>query len=409
MQSYSKSVKENNEIAEIEIKMKNLTMVDHKKIEAIFENMESLTLPINFYKIYRFSTLYRNSIKRIKKYERDYLDIRFFLFDLTSDVEIEKAIFDQFKDRVNKIKDSVVNSPLKQVNSSIKLNNKIGSILTNINKLEKTAEEQVKHLGEVFVENVKKLDKVIESTLGSVDFMNSYIKHIEKELKLPLAKIVKSYQENENLLISISKDVQSMTSKINALKKLIRMDIIGLKQKATIENSLTLDKLISSLHLLVHANIDFAKFNRKNDHKTLILLKYVRENHGLFISEIKRHKIDNEESRLMMIEAALENFENSINNYERAKMDKIEKYSPQQLSNLFLKVINEYKEYTSIVRDNVYDISKVNSTTNVVNEQIALMNTGLLQIEYNINSLHGTLRDNFNTKKEEIQNKVSAL
>ncbi len=409
METYSNSVKMNNEIAEIKSKVKHLNSIEYTKIQMMLKDLNKYTLPMNFYKFIGFRRNFKNIFRIVETYEKEYLDYRFDLFDLTSDIEIEKAIVEQLKNRSNKVKESIHNSPIDQIRDSKKLNNKINRLLKNLQKLELMIDEQIKHLSDEFIEFVKKIDKSITTIVKDINFMNFNIKHIEEELQIPLTQIVQSYKNNKETLVEINEQVNEMVNKINLLKNEIRNDIPELKHKKVNENVKELDKLISELNLLIHSNIEFAQFNSEYDYISDKLMNFVRENNGLFVSEIKRHKLDDERKMLLAIENSLQNFELAYTKYEREKLSKFHKYSPQGLANLLLSVMHEYTEYINILKNNVYGISKVNESTNEINEEIALMNTSLLQIEYNITTLHGVLRDNYIKQKEEFQNKVSEL
>lgn len=409
MESYVGSVKINNEIAEINEKSQELIIRDYKKIQKMLKKIELLAMPVNVLKVISFNLQLKQLIKNIKIYEREYLDIRFTLFDLTSDIEIEKAILSQLKQRSSKATEAISNSPIERIRDSKKLGNKVNRLRANLKKLEDMIDEQVKHLSDEFIQFVKKIDNDIQTIARDVDFMNFHIKHLEEDLKAPLIQIVESYKKNKDVLAEIAPIVKEMSKDINLLKEDIKIDTDDLKVKRASENTIKLDQLISDLNLLIHSNIDYARFNQQYDKVSDALLTFVKENHGLFTSEIKRHKLPDERNRLLMIESSLEAFEASINKYEREKISRLNKHSPHGVHNLLLGIVHEYKNYNKVVSQNVADISKVNSSTNDINKEIALMNTLLLQVEYNINSLHGLLRDNYELEKEELQNKVSLL
>ncbi len=409
LESYSSTVKKNREIAEIEEKIRQLKLVEFKRIQNMLKDLGKFTLPVNFYKFYGFTITYKRTVKKMKNYEKEYLDYRFDLFDLTLDVEIEKTVLDQLRKRTNKVKEAVYNSPLGKIRDSKKINNKILRLLSNLKKLEFMIDEQIKHLSIEFIEIVKKISNDIETIMNDVNFMNLQIKHIEDELQVPLKKIVNSYNENQKLLIELSGDVNKSVAEIKKLKKEIREDIIELKHKKVNENIIKLDDNIARLNWLIHSNIEYAFFNKEYENIPDNLLKFVRENNGLFISEIKRHHIEDEKNRLLLVGSALQNFEISYTKYEREKLNQFSKYSPQGIASLLLDIFREYKEYIRIVKENVVDISLVNESTNEINNDIATMNTSLLQIEYNLSKLHGTLRENYSKQKEYIQEKVLKL
>ncbi|NQX83161.1 MAG: hypothetical protein HRS50_00400, partial [Mycoplasmataceae bacterium] len=186
LEMYSLSIKKNNEIAEIREKFKDLELREFKKIKKIISQMELLTLPVNFFKFILFRNLYKKVIKKIKDYEKDYLDVRFTLFDLTSDIEVEKAILLQLKERFIKEKNAILNSPIEKIRENKKLNNKIKRLFTNFKKLEDMIDEQVKHLSDEFISFVIKVDSDIQNMASNLEFMNFHIKHIEEDLKIPL-------------------------------------------------------------------------------------------------------------------------------------------------------------------------------------------------------------------------------
>ena len=102
-------------------------------------------------------------------------------------------------------------------------------------------------------------------------------------------------------------------------------------------------------------------------------------------------------------------FASVITKYEREKMNKYVRYTPQGIANLFLNIIHAYEEYVNVVEKNVKDISEINDKTNDMNSEIAIMNTGLLQVEYNLKKISGNLKDIYEKEKDNLQEKVSKL
>ena len=139
------------------------------------------------------------------------------------------------------------------------------------------------------------------------------------------------------------------------------------------------------------------------------MLGFVRENHGLFLSEIKRHKTKNEFERLMLIDNSLKFLEDSITKYEMEKMNHLVIILSESMSNLLLNIVNSYEEYIKVAKNNVKDISNINSDTNELNSEIAFMNTALLQVEHNVDGVHGTKLVSYEKEKEALQEEALNL
>jgi|GEM_PF-2363223 len=409
MEVYSAKVESNEEILELNDQIKELTLAEYNKIIINLNNMKKLVQPINLFKFIYFSNLYKDSLSKIKYFEKEYLELRFTLFDLTSDIEIENAIINQLKDRTSSVRESLENSPIKKIRESEKINKRVRTLMNSLGRIDKVTSSQVKHLGKEFVELVVKIDKYIEEISSSIEFLNRQLKHLEEELKVPLKQIVMCYKENEKILEEVDKDIKTQVKEINILKKNIYKNIDELKQKEVNKDVLILDEKISKLNLLINSNIDFYKFLKVYDKEKNIFIDFIEENNGLFISEIKRHKLKDEKERITRIDDVYKNFKVSVAKYEHEKMNTYVKQTPQGAANLFLNIIHSYEDYIHVVRKNVKDISEINYKTNDMNNEIALMNTGLLQIEYNIRKVNGNIKDIFEKRKDILQDKVFEL
>ncbi len=400
---------ENDAIFQLTKQVNDLQKRDYNKINVIIDQLNKLTAPSKVLSFGEFSRNFKTVINIMKNYENKYLEVRFALFDLTSDIEIEKAILNQLKDKVSLASSKITNSPNEKINSSKKLNNKVNSLRRNLSKLEEMISSEKKHLNNDFIELEEKIDSDITSLTNDVDFMNHTYKHIEEDLNGPLAMIVDSFKKNSKVLEELKPEIVKYSNAIKNLKRTILEETDDLKIKKASENTLTLDKLISELNLLIRSNIDYAKFNFEHDRIPSLLLEHIKENHSLYISEVKRHRLSNEQKRLLLIESAYESFEDTIKKYEWEKMNKVVKHSPSGVHKLLMDTANAYEYYVKVVTDNIQDISVVNSSTNEINKQIAQMNTHLLQIEHNIKPMGGVRRDEFENEKNEIQRKVALL
>ncbi len=409
MERYAETIKSSKHKDKLDDNIKETTLVSFKSIDRQMKVVEGFAMPVKTFNFFAYRNEYNKLIEKIQEYEIEYLENRFELFDLTSDIEIEKAILDSLRKRLSKVREATTNNPLQEIRENKKLNNKLTRISTALKKLEELIDNQIKHLGPDFIDLVKKTDKDIKSLASELDFMNFNIKHLEEELKAPMAQIVELYSDNKNILKMLDPQVRGMVKIINSLKKEIREDIPELRVKKVNENVIKLDQTISELNLLIRSNIDYAKFNSHNEEALIKFLTFIRENNGLFISEIKRHSLPDEKQRILAITDALQKFEAAIHNYDREKQAQFNVHSPSGVSNLILNSVYGYQEYIKVVGDNIKDINQVNDATNRVNEEIAEMNTMLLQAEYNINSLTGMFREKFDAEKETLQKKVEIL
>lgn len=409
MQTYSDVVKNNKEIISIENKILDFEKRDFPKIQKLLKELSSFCEPKLFYKFSRFQILYKEMLNAIQLYEKDFLFTRFTLFDLTSEIEIENAIIKKLKYLTAKLNESIKNSPYEQIRNSKKLNIKISFVNNKIKKIKKEMDEQIKPLSEEFIFDVKKIENSIYIIKDNVESMNFYIKHLEEDLQITFKNIVKSCKDNQESLIEIDKVIKGMTKNINIIKNSIRVGLENISMKKVKEDSNKLDVLVNELYVLIHSNIDYYKFNNENDMLVDKLLKFVTENNGLFISEIRRYNVNGEKNRLININEYYDLFINSINKYEKEKMAHINESSPSRVNKKIMDSIYSYEKYIDIVEKNVKDISVVNSKTNDINIKLARMNTLLLQSELNINLLSTSLRDRFNVKKDELQLDVSKL
>lgn len=409
MERYAKTIRSSKYKDKLDDDIKETTLISYKSIERQMKVVEDYALPIKTFNFLAYRSEYNKLIEKIKEYEIEYLENRFELFDLTSDIEIEKAILDSLKKRLGKAREAITNNPLKDIRENKKLNNKLTRISIALKNLEELIDKQIKHLSPEFIDLVKKSDKDIKSLTSELYFMNFHIKHLEEVLKAPMTQIVEIYKDNKNILKMLKPKVKDMVNLINHLKTEIRNDIPELRVKKVNENVLKLDQIVSKLNLLIRSNVDYAKFNSSNEEALNRFLIFIRENNGLFISEIKRHKIPDEKQRILAITDALQKFEIAINKYEREQQAQFNVHTPSGVSNLILDGVYAYQQYIKIVGENIKDINQVNDATNRVNEEIAEMNTLLLQAEYNVNSLTGMFKEKFNAEKEALQEQVELL
>ncbi len=409
LEMYKNEVKLNEEISELETRMDGLEKREYLKITKLLKEMQLLATPIKFFSFIAYRQAYIQIFELISRYEKEYLEVRFILFDLTADIEIEKAILKKLKDQTAQLAETIDYSPIERISSSRKLEGKMTRLRQSLKKLEDMIEEQAKHLSNEFIESEEKISKAIVSIANDVDFMNQHIKHLTQDLKVPFTNIVDTYQKHKAVLTELNPQVTSFTASINQVKKAINEDIDNLKIKDATKNMEILDDLVNKLYLLINSNVDYAKFNFTNDKIPLELLKFVKDNHGLFTSEIRRHRLQNEQTRLLYVEDAYKEFEEAINKYELEKLNQFNKHAPDGIHQLFMNTIRAYDAYIIVVLDNVRDISEVNASTNEVNMIIAKMNTSLLQVEHNIKSIDGLYREQFEKEKEELQNKVKIL
>ncbi len=409
LQTYKFESKISEKLGDLEQRVLELSTKDHIRIMKMLDNMKILASPIKVFLFFKFRKYYLRAFELISDYEYKYLDVRFELFDLTSDIEIEKAILNKIKDQMTHVIESIVNSPIDRIRTSKKLEGKYNRLRSAVSKLEKLIDEQERHLSKEFIESEEKISSTIKSIASDVDFMNEHIKHLDEDLNVPLTNIVETYTKHKAVLTELKPQVNTYISSINKLKAAINEDIDNLKIKDANANMENLDKAINELHLLINANVDYAEFNYSNDSIPSKLLNFVKSNHGMIISEIKRHRLQNEQTRLLYVDGALGELEDSINKFEMEKLNQLNKHAPHGIHRLLMNTIVSYQNYIKVVIDNVRDISQVNESTNEVNNIIAKMNTSLLQVEYNINSLDGLYREQFEKDKEKLQAKVKIL
>ncbi len=382
---------------------------DYIQVNNALDKMKTLTKLHYAFSFIQFRKAYLDVFNLMSEYQSKYLDVRFVLFDLTSDIEIEKAVLKKLKDQASHISESIDYSPIERIRESKKLEAKITKLRTALKKLEELVDQQVKQLTAEFIEAEEKISDMIESIANDVDFMNEHIKHLDEQLHYAIQNIVETYKKHEAILVELKPSVVNYTREIKALKVAINSDIDNIKTKDAIEKMSVLNAKVNELHSLIHSNIDYAEFNLTNDWVPYKLLEFAKSNQGMFESEIKRHRLQDEQARLLYVQQAYSDLEASINKYSLDKLDMVNKHAPAGIHHLLMQAINYYKTYIDVVTQNVKDISEVNASTNDVNMMIARMNTLLLQVEYNIGSLEGLHRDAFEKEKETLQTKVKEL
>ncbi len=396
-------------LEELRSKINETCKLDYIRITKLLDSMEIYATPLHFFSILKFRSLYLELFEKMAEYQSDYLDVRFALFDLTSDIEVEKAVLKKLKEQANHVIETISYSPIDRIRDSKKIEAKVTKLRTAVSNMEYMIEHEGLHLTAQFVEAEEKLGKMIESLATEVDFMKHHIEHLENNLQLALKRIVKTYKKHEAILVEVEPTVKKYTHGIKKLKNEIREDIDNIKVKDARVKMETLNKLVNELHLIVNSNVDYAKFNNSNDFVPSQLLLFIKENHMMFISEIKRHRLNDEQTRLQYVQNAYSILEDKITKYEYKKMDKFVKETPEGINALLMDVVHHYKNYIDVVFQNVKDISEVNASTNDINMEIARMNTALLQVEYNIISLRGHQKDNLEKEKEALQKKVKQL
>ncbi len=409
IEAYENELSHLEDYEEIRSQANELIVRDFNLIKRELTTMDMLSSVWNFFSFIKFRKTYMNLFKSVEEYEDKYLHIRFVLFDLTSDIEIEKAVFKKLKEQTNHINETISNSPIERIRKSSKLENKVNKLRRELKKLNEMIESEGKHLSSDFVAAETKISLMISGLANDVDFMHEHIKHLEEDLNYAFQGIVRTYEKHKSMLVELWPEIRNYIKIINALKPEINEDIDNLLIKKATEKISVLDAQVNELHLLINSNVDYAKYNLENDKVPSLLLEHVKLNHGMFVSEVKRHRLEDEQVRLLFIDQAFTEFEDSIIKFEREKMNQINKHSPQGIHKLLMDTINKYLNYINVVSDKVKDISAVNASTNRMNLLIAQMNTSLLQVEYNIISLTGIQKEKFNNEKEELQEQVQSL
>ncbi len=406
---YENILSHKNDFIQIQDTVEKKLKIEDRKFNKIFKEVSVYATPMKILSFKTFNDTMRELIKKITIYQEDFLDLRFTLFDLTSDIEIEKAVIKKLKDQLTQITEFISNSPEERISNSKKLTNKINKIRSEMTKLEKTIDEEGIHLSKAFVESEEKIGSMISDLGKDVDFMDHNIKHLKLDLGFAIKVITDAIKENSAKLMELKEEINDFVTKIKDLKNEINEDIDNLKIKDANLKIETLNSLVQDFHLAIFSNIDYAKYNYEHDSYVPYLLGTIANNHGLFVSEIKRHRLENEHERLLYIQTAFESFHNAVSQYEVAKNNNENKLSPAKIHLLLMEVIYKYQNYISVTKKNVQDISQVNESTNKMNMDIARMNTALLQVEYNIIPLSGILHDQLEKEKVELQHMVKGL
>ncbi len=177
---YKNEVKLNEEISELETRMDALEKREYLKITKLLKEMQLLATPIKFFSFIAYRQAYIQIFELISRYEKEYLEVRFILFDLTADIEIEKAILKKLKDQTAQLAETIDYSPIERISSSRKLEGKMTRLRQSLKKLEDMIEEQAKHLSNEFIESEEKISKAIVSIANDVDFMNHILNTLLK-------------------------------------------------------------------------------------------------------------------------------------------------------------------------------------------------------------------------------------
>ncbi len=409
IQAYEKEMEHKGEFQKIQASVNDLAKREFLQIKKSIEELEKYSSPFDIIHSAKFNSIFKEVILKIKSYQKDYLDIRFALFDLTSDIEIEKAVLKKLKDQTSHVTLLITNSPLERINDSKKLEAKVKKLRNKLFELEKMIENENLHLSQGFIDAEEEINKLITSLANDVDFMNHNIKHLEEDLNYATRSITSTYREHQGILKGLKEYASQKAEVITKLREEINIDIDSLKTSDASMKMEQLNQHVNELHKKVHSNIDYASFNHNNDGLIGRILEFVRSNHGMFVAEIKRHRLEDEQRRLLLIQSGVDEFYFSVSKYTQHLSDDIEKNTPEDIHKLLMNVVECYEKYINVTRESVQDISEVNDSTNEINTIIAKMNTSLLQVEYNVISLHGILKSNIEHEKDEIQEKVKHL
>ncbi len=409
LDSFHDILKDKQSYSEMYSAANQLCKIDYRKITKKLDEMDRYGSILHFYSVFKFRSLYLELFALMSEYESEYLNIRFALFDLTSDIEVEKAVLKKLKEQATHVIETINYSPIDRIRDSKKLETKINKLRNTIKNIEEMIEDGGLHLTNDFLIAEEKLQKLIEQLAIEVDFMKESIDHLQNDLKNALNAIEKKYSKHKAILNEVEPEISKYKKAIKSVNMELQLNIDNIKVKEGSKNMATLNNLINELHLIVHSNVDYAKFNNENDYIPSEILNFVNENHGMFVSEIKRHRLNDEQTRLVYVDSAHTNLLENIKKYEYKKMDKFVQVTPSGINQLLMNVIHSYVEYIKVVSENVRDISEVNASTNDINMVIAGMNTSLLQVEYNIISLRGHQKDNLEKEKEALQRDVQKL
>lgn len=396
-------------IASIKESFDEISIRDYKHIEKSLDRMALYCNLRYLFSFIGFRNEYLQVFRAMESYENEYLNLRFSLFDLTADSEVEKAVLEQIKDISNSVFEKLQNSPRKEIRESSKLERKRTDIRRSLRTLEELVESQVTELETTFIEEEEKIMNSISVLANIIDSLNGYINHIEQDIYPLIRSISEIYKTNKTILTTIHPNVVQHKGKIEELLILYHEQVADLKITKLNDTVTLIDKEVEELNLLIHSNIDYSKFNYENADIPSKLFAYAAENNNLFISEISRHRLPDETPRKKAIQIEFNKLESTLKNYEISRLQEKVPLQPTQLNLNLMKVVYQYREYINVVERCVSDISMVNASTDLVNTQIAKMNTKLLQVEYNIVTLTGIHRSEFEKKKEELQNEVSRI
>ena len=408
LDSYSSLRKVNTDISNLNTKASELKNRDIILINKKLDQLSKLATINNFYKFNKFRKQNNEVINLVDLYEENYLHLSFTLFDLTSDLEVEKATLQTLRDKFSRVKEVLSNSPNEKIRENKKLNNELSSILDHLKQLEIMIKEESISLSSEFINLVEVIDKGLNWIEENLNLINFYDKHVKEDLNYNIKNILHLHKDNAPILRGIEDRISSLSEKIRGLKLSIEHDIEHLRITRAGENVDSLDILVRELNLLVRSNIDYHEFNVKFNDLAKDLLNYANKNHQIFISEIRRHEIKDEQTILKDIESKFIDFKKSVNKFESEKLAN-KMIAPDYLSELLFNLVKLFIRYIKILNKNVTEISKINDATDDMNKIIAKMNTGLLQSEHNINSIEGIVKENYDRRKEELDSEVSVM
>lgn len=400
---------ETNDLTRVERRFKVLTSNHFIPLEESIDILEKLLASVRIKNIFKFHSLFKHTIKDVKKYEKEYLELRFELFDMVFNVEVEKVILKNLKSKISNAKETIYNSPFKKVKESKVLTKRLGHAFSAVDSLEKSVEVSKSHLGSRFIESAIKIDRYIHNLLIDIMFLSEVIEQLTENLNPLFQNVMEKYNHNKKNLLSIKDNVDILLEEIKKFNSLVKKSIVNFEKGNLETYSNILKKKIIKLHLIVNKNIDFIEFNQKYNNASLEIFNFVNKNHSLIINEIKRHNILDEPQKLRDIDDAIINLKSINSKFEKEKVSNYSNNTPRYLAYLLMYVIEKYMIYRNVTINNVGDITKINNSTNDINDKVSNMNTMLLQIEFDANSLQDTYKKQFEKQKNKLQDKVINL
>ncbi len=409
IESYQKEMNGKLEFESLVTAFDDINKRDYILIKKELTKLSSKCKPLDVISYPKFGLQLKTLLKKVQEFQEEYSRISFELTDLTSDIEVEKAVIKKLQSNMYKVVESITNSPIKRINESENLRERVVALRKEMKKIQEMVELEGKHLTSAFLTQEELIVKLIEDLRSCVTFMNDNIKHVDTHLDFLVKNVISVYNEHKAILEELEDETHTNVKKYAQGKKYINDRIDNLDFVTVDKGIKELNALVDDLNVLINSNIDYAKFNKKNDFVPPKLLEYVSRNHSIFTSEIRRHMLEDEETRLLYVNRAQDELVDTVANYEREIKNISARRTPASIHGLLVDVIHAYERYVEVLIDNVKDISSVNSSTNDINIKIAKMNVSLLQVEYNISSLKGVRRTTFEKEKEALQSDVRTL